>query len=139
MMTDTRRPVSDTAGSTWAGGLSIFASSMMIVLGVFECFEGLVAVVDGDEFLLTPRDYVVQLDTTTWGWTHLVLGAVVAVTGALIIAGKTFARYVGIGIVSLSALANFLWIPYYPLWALVVLTIDVTVIWALASADLGER
>jgi hypothetical protein len=132
-----RRP--DEQVSAWAGGLSVFAASMMMVLGVFQFFEGLVAVVDGDDFLLQTRNYVVQFDASTWGWTHLVLGVVVAATGALILTGNALARGVGIFIVSLSALANFLWIPYYPIWAIIVLALDVAAIWALASANLGDR
>src|SRR4051794_6252172 len=137
--TSTRRPVADNADSPWASGLSVFAASMMMVLGVFQFFEGLVAVINGDDFLLKTRDYLVQFDATTWGWTHLILGAAVATTGAFILSGNHIARGLGIFIVSLSALANFLWIPYYPLWAIVVLALDVAVIWALATANLGER
>ena len=133
-----RRPVPDDANSTWAAGLSVFAASMMMVLGVFQFFEGLVAVVDGDDFLLKTRNYVVQFDASTWGWTHLVLGVVVAATGVFILTGNRIARGVGIFIVSLSALANFLWIPYYPFWAIIVLALDVAAIWALASANLGD-
>ena len=135
----TRNPVPDYAGSSWARGLSAFAAWMMMVLGTFQVFEGLVAVINGDEFLLTTRNYLVQFDATSWGWTHLLIGAVVAATGVFVLTGNALARGVGIGIASLSALANFLWIPYYPIWALVVLTLDVAVIWALATSDLGER
>ena len=133
-----RRPVPDGANSTWAAGLSVFAASIMMVLGVFQFFEGLVAVVDGDDFLLKTRNYVVQFDASTWGWTHLILGVVVAATGVFILTGNKIARGVGIFIVSLSALANFLWIPYYPFWAIIVLALDVAAIWALANANLGD-
>jgi hypothetical protein len=134
-----RRPVPDYQGATWASGLSVFAASLMMVLGVFQFFEGLVAVVDGNDFLLNTKNYVVQFDASTWGWTHLILGVVVAATGLFILTGNAVARGVGVAIVSLSALANFLWIPYYPLWALTVLALDVAVIWALTSANLGDR
>ena len=133
-----RRPVPDYQGSSWASGLSVFAASLMMVLGVFQFFEGLVAVVDGNDFLLNTKNYVVQFDASTWGWTHLILGVVVAATGLFILTGNTVARGVGVGIVSLSALANFLWIPYYPLWALTVLALDVAAIWALTNANLGD-
>ena len=135
----TRQPVPDYAGSSWARGLSVFAASMMMVLGTFQFFEGLVAVVNGDEFLLTTKNYLVQFDATSWGWTHLIIGVIVAATGVFVLMGNPLARGVGIGIACLSALANFVWIPYYPIWALVVLTLDVAVIWALASSDLGEQ
>jgi hypothetical protein len=82
---------------------------------------------------------VVQFDASTWGWTHLILGLVVAATGVFILTGNAIARGVGIFIVSLSALANFLWIPYYPLWGIIVLALAVAAIWALASANLGDR
>ena len=133
-----RRPVPDYQGSSWASGLSVFAASLMMVLGVFQFFEGLVAVVDGDDFLLKTRNYVVQFDASTWGWTHMILGVVVAATGVFILTGNRIARGVGIFIVSLSALANFLWIPYYPFWAIIVLALDVAAIWALANANLGD-
>ena len=133
-----RRPVPDYQGSSWASGLSVFAASLMMVLGVFQFFEGLVAVVDGNDFLLNTKNYVVQFDASTWGWTHLILGVVVAATGLFILTGNAVARGVGVGIVSLSALANFLWIPYYPLWALTVLALDVAAIWALTNANLGD-
>jgi hypothetical protein len=133
-----RRPVPDYQGSTWASGLSVFAASLMMVLGVFQFFEGLVAVVDGNDFLLNTKNYVVQFDASTWGWTHLILGLVVAATGLFILTGNAVARKVGVVIVSLSALANFLWIPYYPLWALTVLALDVAAIWALTNANLGD-
>ena len=134
-----RRPVPDYQGSSWASGLSVFAASLMMVLGVFQFFEGLVAVVDGNDFLLNTKNYVVQFDASTWGWTHMILGLVVAATGLFILTGNRLARGVGVAIVSLSALANFLWIPYYPLWALTVLALDVAVIWALTNATLGDR
>ena len=133
-----RRPVPDYQGSSWASGLSVFAASLMMVLGVFQFFEGLVAVVDGNDFLLNTKNYVVQFDASTWGWTHMILGAVVAATGLFILTGNRLARGVGVGIVSLSALANFLWIPYYPLWAMTVLALDVAAIWALTTANLGD-
>jgi hypothetical protein len=134
-----RRPPPDYAGSTWAGGLSIFAATMMMVVGVFQFFEGLIAVVNGDDFLLQTREYVVQFDATTWGWTHLILGLVVAAAGLFILQGSAVARTVGVVIACLSALTNFLWIPYYPFWALIVLTLDVLIIWALTTANLGKR
>ena len=74
----------------------------------------------------------------------MVLGVVtffeglVAATGLFILTGNRLARGVGVAIVSLSALANFLWIPYYPLWAMTVLALDVAVIWALTNANLGD-
>ena len=126
-------------GSPWAAGLSVFAASILMVVGLFQFFEGLVAVIDGDDFLIRTSDYVFKFDSSVWGWTHLILGILVALAGAFIFTGNIVARSVGILIASLSALANFLWIPYYPVWALVVLALDIFVIWALSSSNLGKE
>ena len=67
------------------------------------------------------------------GWGHLILGIVLAVTGYFILSGQPWATAVGIGVAALSALANFLFIPYYSIWALILIALDVAVIWALAS------
>src|SRR6266699_3620336 len=65
-------------------------------------------------------------------WIHLIGGAVVAVAGFFVFSGAVWARAVGIVLAALSAIANFLFIPYYPFWSLLMVALDVFVIWALA-------
>jgi hypothetical protein len=113
-------------------GFILFAAVMMILIGIFQGIAGLVALFD-DNFYLTTREYVFQLDISTWGWVHLILGIVVALAGVGLLAGRTWARVVGITLAVLSASANFLFIPKHPLWALLVIALDVVVIWALAA------
>jgi hypothetical protein len=72
-----------------------------------------------------------EIDVTTWGWIHLVMGAVVAMAGLGVLTGALWARVVGIGLVGLSMLDNFLFVPYYPLWSLLIIALEVAVIWAL--------
>ncbi len=79
------------------------------------------------------REYLFQFDITTWGWIHLLLGIVVALAGVGLLAGRTWARVVGITLALLSAVANFMFIPHHPVWALLVIALDVFVIWALAA------
>ena len=74
-----------------------------------------------------------QFDATTWGWIHLLVGLVMAFAGWGLLSGRTWARMVAIFLAVLSATTNFLFIPYYPLWAIIVLTLDIFVIWALAA------
>jgi hypothetical protein len=59
-------------------------------------------------------NYVVELDATTWGWIHLIVGIVVALAGFFVLTGKTWARVIAILVVSLSAIANFAFIPQLP-------------------------
>ncbi|HET9005465.1 MAG TPA: hypothetical protein VFQ04_02020 [Actinomycetes bacterium] len=113
-------------------GFILFAAIMMIMVGVFQAFQGLVGIFE-NEFYVTTRNYLFQFDATTWGWIHLLLGLLVAFAGWGLLSGRTWARVVAITVAVLSAIANFLWLPYYPFWALTVITLEVFVIWALAA------
>ena len=117
--------------SGWAAGAILFAGLMMIVVGIWEALEGLIAIFE-NEFYVATRRYLFQFDVTTWGWIHVVLGLVVAYAGYGLLTGRTWARVVVITLAGLSAIANFLWLPHYPFWALLIIAVDVFVIWAVA-------
>jgi hypothetical protein len=120
------------ATSGWAVGFILFAAIMMIMAGTFQAIAGLVAIFE-NEFYVATRNYLFQFDATTWGWVHLLIGLVVAFAGWGLLSGRTWARVVGITVAMLSAIANFLFIPYYPFWSLLIITLDVFVIWAIAA------
>ena len=120
------------ATSGWAVGLIVFAAIMLMMAGTFQFLAGLVALFE-NEFYVTTRNYVFQLDATTWGWIHLLLGIVLGVAGWGLLSGRTWGRVVAITVAAISALANFLFLPYYPFWALTIIALDVLVIWAVAA------
>ncbi|MFB7613714.1 MULTISPECIES: hypothetical protein [unclassified Kitasatospora] len=123
-------PSSVNQFSDWAPGLVIFAGVLMLINGCFEVLRGVMAIADDDVFLSTPR-YVFRFDLTGWGWTHVVIGAIVALIGAFLLKGAAWARWAGIAITALSALENLLDLPYYPFWSIMVIAADVLIIWAL--------
>ena len=96
-------------------GLILFAAILMIMGGVFQAFTGLVAIFN-DQFLIPTREYLFQFDRTSWGWIHLVLGAVVAGAGAGLLAGRTWGRVIAIVLALCSAVVMFAFLPQYPLW-----------------------
>ncbi|NHT17959.1 hypothetical protein [Cellulomonas sp. IC4_254] len=115
-----------------AVGMTVFAGTIMIMIGVMHVFQGIVALVN-DTFYVAGEEWVLQLDVTSWGWVHLILGAVVALAGFFVFSGAVWARTIGVIMAVLSGLASFAWLPYYPVWALVVIALDVFVIWALTA------
>ena len=119
-----------TDRSPTAYGGVVFAAMLMILAGTFQSVQGLVALVN-DDFYVTGEEYIFRFDLTTWGWVHLVLGVIVGLAGAALLRGAVWARTVAVILAGLSILANFLWIPYYPVWSLTVIAFDVFVIWAL--------
>lgn len=120
--------------SPWATGFALFAATMMIMLGVFHAIMGLVAIID-DDFYVRVRSYTFDLDVTGWGWLHLIIGIIIALAGFALISGQLWARAVGIALAALSAIANFLWLPYYPVWAIIAIALAIGVIWGLAKYD----
>jgi hypothetical protein len=118
--------------SGWAVGFILFAAIMMLMVGVFQALQGLVAIFE-NEFYVATRNYLFQFDATAWGWIHLLIGLLVAFAGWGLLSGRTWARVVAITLAVLSAIANFLFIPYYPFWSLLIIAVDVFVIWALVA------
>lgn len=117
--------------SAWAISGTIFAATMMVIVGVFQILMGITAIAK-NAFFFRPAAYPYSLSTTGWGWIHLILGVVVLATGAGLYSGADWARWVGIFLVTLSAIDNFLFIPFYPLWSILLIALDVFIIWALA-------
>ena len=125
-----RRADQETSGT--AVGFILFAAIMMLMAGSFQALQGLIAIFE-NEFYVATRNYVFEFDATTWGWIHLLIGLLVAFAGWGLLSGRTWARVVAITVALVSATANFLFIPYYPFWALTVITLDIFVIWAVAA------
>ena len=120
----------ETSGT--AVGFILFAAIMMIMAGVFQAIQGLVGIFE-NEFYVQTRNYLLKFDATTWGWIHLIFGLLVAFAGWGLLSGRTWARTVAITVAVLSAIANFAFIPYYPFWSLLIITLDIFVIWAVAA------
>jgi len=116
--------------SGWATGWASFAGIMLIVVGFFHAFVGLVAIVD-DTFYVVGRQWVFEFDVTAWGWIHLIGGAIVVASGFGIFTGNVAARTVGVAVATVSALVNFAWLPYYPVWSVLMIALAIAVIWSL--------
>ncbi|PPJ32400.1 hypothetical protein C5E45_06340 [Nocardia nova] len=119
-----------------AAGTSIGAAILLITVGVLSILEGISAVAN-DKLFVVGIDYVYQFDTTTWGWIHIVLGILLVIAALGLMAGTTWGRIVAITLAALSILANFLWLPYYPAWSILVIALNVVVIWAVATWQPG--
>ena len=130
----------DQATSGWAVGFILFAGIMMIMVGIWQALQGLIAIFE-NEFYVQTRNYLFEFDATVWGWIHLLIGLLVAFAGWGLLSGRTWARVVAITLAVLSAIANFLFIPYYPFWALLLITLDIFVIWAITAhgGELRDR
>lgn len=118
-----------STSSTRGAGGAIFAGTLMIIGGFFWSLEGLAGVVNHSFY--KPVAHYYSISATTWGWVHLLLGIIVLLAGFAVIAGQTWARVTGIILASVSAIANFVFIPWAPFFAILIIAIDIWVIHAL--------
>ena len=116
--------------SPWATSAVVFAATMLVLLGAFQAIEGLAAIID-DQYFVVVRGYAFDLDTTAWGWLHLILGLIAVAAGIGLFYRTVWAGITALVIAVLSAINNFFFIPYAPVWSLLVIALNVWVIWAL--------
>jgi hypothetical protein len=115
-----------------AAGTSMGAAVILVTVGVIQFFQGIAAVAENEVFVVG-IEYTYKFDLTTWGWIHLVLGVVVAAIGVALFTGAGWARIAAIVIAAISIIANFMWLPYYPWWSVLIIALDVVVIWAVST------
>ena len=120
--------------SGWAIGGTALAAVVMVMLGVWQILVG-IAAISKDEIFVANDGYLYSFDLTAWGWIHVIVGALVVVGGAFVAVGRSWARWFAVGLAIVSATTQFFWMPYQPLWSLVIIALDVFVIWALISVD----
>jgi hypothetical protein len=120
-------------------GFTMFAGVLMITIGIWHAIAGFAGIVEDQFYAVTPN-YILEFDATTWGWIHLIAGIVVALAGFAVFSGAVWARAVGVILATLSLIANFAFIPFYPVWSIVIIALDVAVIWALTvhGRDIAE-
>ena len=127
-------PTSDSLVRPASGaiGLTAFAGLMMLMLGGWWIIAGIVAIAN-DDFYVVTQEWIFEFSTTSWGWTHLILGVVVLLAGFGVFTGAVWARTVGVILAGISGLVAFAWLPYYPVWAILFVTLSVFTIWALTA------
>jgi hypothetical protein len=128
---ETRRDVGRS--DAWTGWIG-FAAIMLLMIGVITFFEGLVAVFR-DEYYVVTGQQVIVFDLTTWGWIMLIWGVLLVLAAAGLAAKQGWARWFTIIAVGLNLVAQlgFLGNTQYPLWALVIIGLEVAVLFALTA------
>lgn len=129
-----------SAKRQWAEGLTVFAAVSLMIVGVLDVLRGIMGIAEDDVFVAT-QDYVFKFDLTAWGWTHLILGAIAVLVSLGLVRGALPARIGGVLIAGLLIIANFLSLPYYPVWSVVMIAFSGFIIWALCvpRGSRGER
>ena len=111
-------------------GITAAAGLILMLVGVFGMIQGIVGLLDNDLYVVTNK-WLFEFDATAWGWGHILIGLVALCAGLGLFFGRVWAKVTAIIVAAFSMLANFAWLPYYPVWALLVIGFDLFVIWAV--------
>jgi hypothetical protein len=119
-------------GSPWASGPIMVAGAIMVIAGIWQIFMGTALVVHDKIYVGTPR-YLYEFDLTIWGWAQLLTGVLSVAAGYAALRALMWARVLGIGLAAISMLMQFMFLPHYPIWSLLVIALDVVVVYGLAT------
>ncbi len=133
-----RQAYDDSTKGMVTAGIASFAGVMLVVVATFQILEGIAAIANDNVFVKGPG-YAYALNVTAWGWIHLLLGLVGILVGIAIMMGQTVGYMAGVAIAGLMAVANFAFLPYYPVWSLLIVSVNVVVLWALCSQIAHDR
>jgi hypothetical protein len=109
-------------------GWTVFAGALMLIVGSLDALWGLAGILNDEIVFVGGQGGVIIADVSTWGWVHLILGSIVAITGLGLFAGSEWARWSAIFFVSINAVTQIVWFPAAPLWAFLMILLDVTII-----------
>lgn len=113
----------------WTGWV-VFAGVLMVIAGAVWAIQGLIAVFKND-LVIFGTEGALFLNVTGWGWVHMILGVLLLLCGFLVLQGNMFGRTIAVILAILSIIVNFVWLPVYPVWAIVIITLDVFIIYAV--------
>lgn len=125
---DTAR-VRGPGGSEGLSGPSLFAGAVLMLSGPLSILMGASGI--ADDTLFAASRYSYRFDLTAWGWIHLVVGLALVIAGLGVVTNKSWGRWAGAAAAGISLITQFMFVPYYPVWAIPVMTLDLLIIFAL--------
>jgi hypothetical protein len=116
--------------SSEVSGWVIFAGIMLLIGGLLDALWGLAAILNS-EVITVGGHGVVVWDLTAWGWAHLIIGSLMALTGIGLFAARGWARWLGILFVSINAIIQFGIFTVFPLWSMLIIALDIVILYQL--------
>jgi len=114
-------------GSGWVA----FSGTLLLILGTLNIIEGIAAI--GSAHFFVGNAHYVFGDLKSWGWVALILGVLQVLVGLGVFVANKFARWGGVAILSLTAIAQLLMMPAYPFWSLSLFAVAILAIYGLIA------
>ncbi|MGW0554579.1 DUF7144 family membrane protein [Streptomyces sp. NPDC002926] len=116
-------------------GPSLFAGAVLMLSGPLSILMGASGIAQDN--LFSASRYAYRFDLTAWGWIHLVVGVVLVIAGLGVLTNKSWGRGAGAAVAGISLITQFMFVPYYPAWSILVMTLDLLIIFALTRFIAG--
>lgn len=107
-----------------------FAGVLMLIIGSLDVIWGLAAIVNDEVVIVGGRGALI-FDISAWGWIQLIVGVLIALTGLGLLSGNAAARWAGVFLIGLNSVLQVVWFPAAPLWAFLIIILDVFLIYQL--------
>ncbi|MGW0763258.1 DUF7144 family membrane protein [Streptomyces sp. NPDC002814] len=127
---------SQSGAEQLGGGLALFAGWALELSGTLSVLLGVVGVTR--DTLFSSPDYTYEFSLTAWGWIHIVIGIGLVAAGLGVLLGKAWGTGAGAVLAAVSLITQFMFIPFYPLWSISVMTLDLLTLWALARSTVVD-
>jgi hypothetical protein len=108
-----------------------YFGALLLISGVLSVLQG-VAGIAKDGLFDVPQHYEYRFALTSWGWIHLVVGVALVIVGVGVLRAMSWGRGAAMVLAAISLVTQFMFIPYYPLWSISVMTLDLIILWAMA-------
>ncbi|GAA3526559.1 hypothetical protein GCM10022295_05790 [Streptomyces osmaniensis] len=132
---ETRRGYGGPGNSERLSGAAVFAGAVLMLSGPLSILMGASGIASDNLFAASL--YAYRFDLTAWGWIHIVVGLALIIAGMGVVTNKSWGRGAGAAAAGISLITQFMFVPYYPLWAIPVMTLDLLVIFALTRFYVG--
>jgi hypothetical protein len=109
----------------------VFAVVLLATVGIFNLIDGIAAIARSHIFIANAH-YVIG-DLRAWGWVALILGVLQVLAALGVLAGNQVARWFAVAVIALNAISQMFFIPAYPFWSLMIITVDVVALWGLCA------
>ncbi|HEX3293539.1 MAG TPA: hypothetical protein VHR38_07355 [Solirubrobacterales bacterium] len=123
-----RRSIEERQPTGW----TVFVGIILFIVGSLDALWGLAALLNNDIVIVGGHGAIIA-NITTWGWIHLILGSAMALTGLGLFAGSSGARLFAVFFVTVNAITQIVWFPAAPLWAFLMILLDVTILYQLTA------
>lgn len=111
-------------------GIVTFAGVMFLIAGAFNIIDGIAALANDNYF---KADELLFGDLSAWGVWWLFTGALLLLTGWLVMTRRIMGIVLGVSIAGINAITQLMFIKAYPAWSIAAMVVDGLIIYALTT------